>query len=190
MNEQLLIQQLQLGVEQAFAQVVEAYQHLVYNTVLGMLQNKEEAEDVAQEVFIQMFQSIKQFKGESKLSTWLYRIAITKSLDWQRRKNRKKRFAFVETLFGADDRVRHDPPEFNHPGVAMENKEKSALLFKAIKQLPENQKTAFILNKVEGLSYDEVATVMQVTVASVEAFLHRAKQNLRKELGDYYNKNK
>ena len=172
MNEQLLIQQLQQGVEQAFAQVVDAYQHLVYNTVLGLLQSKEEAEDVSQEVFIQMYQSIGQFKGESKLSTWLYRIAVTKSLDWQRRKNR------------------NDPPEFNHPGVAMESKEKAAFLFKAIKSLPDNQKVAFTLNKIEGLSYQEVADVMQVTEASVEAFLHRAKQNLRKELGDYYHKHK
>jgi len=190
LNEQLLIQQLQQGLEYAFSQLVEAYQHLVYNPVLGIVQNKEEAEDVSQDVFIQVYQSIKQFKGESKLSTWLYRIAITKSLDWQRRKNRKKRFAFVEGLFGADDSIKHDPPEFNHPGVAMENKEQAALLFKAIKQLPNNQKVAFTLNKVEGLSYLEVATVMQVTEASVEAFLHRAKQNLRKELGNYYNKNK
>jgi RNA polymerase sigma-70 factor (ECF subfamily) len=189
LNEQLLIQQLQQGLEYAFSQLVEAYQHLVYNTVLGIIQNKEEAEDVSQEVFIQVYQSIKQFKGDSKLSTWLYRIAITKSLDWQRRKNRKKRFAFVEGLFGADDSIKHDPPEFYHPGVVMENKEQAALLFKAIKQLPDNQKVAFTLNKVEGLSYLEVAAVMQVTEASVEAFLHRAKQNLRKELGNYY-KNK
>ena len=72
----------------------------------------------------------------------------------------------------------------------MENKEKATLLFQAIKSLPNNQKVAFTLNKVEGLSYLEVATVMQVTEASVEALLHRAKQNLRKELGDYYHKNK
>jgi RNA polymerase sigma-70 factor (ECF subfamily) len=186
LNEQILIKQLQQGVEQAFSQVVDAYQHLVYNTVLGLLQNKEEAEDVSQEVFIQMYQSIGQFKGESKLSTWLYRIAVTKSLDWQRRKNRKKRFAFIEGLFGVDESLKHDPPEFQHPGVAMENKEKASLLFVAIKALPDNQKVAFTLNKVEGLSYQEVAEVMQVTEASVEAYLHRAKQNLRKELGNYY----
>ena len=186
MNEQLLIQQLQNGVQSSYAQLVEAYQHLVYNTVLGIIQSKEDAEDVAQEVFIQVFQSIKQFKGESKLSTWLYRIAITKSLDWQRRKCRKKRFAIVERFFGTDDTVKHDPPTFHHPGVVMENKEKAALLFKAMTKLPENQKIAFTLNKVAGLSYLDVATVMQVTEASVEALLHRAKQNLRKELAVFY----
>ena len=89
-------------------------------------------------------------------------------------------------MFGVDESLKHDPPEFQHPGVAMENKEKASLLFVAIKSLPDNQKVAFTLNKVEGLSYQEVAEVMQVTEASVEAYLHRAKQNLRKELGNYY----
>lgn len=186
MDEQVLIQQLQNGIQSAYVQLVDVYQNLVYNTVLGVIQSIEEAEDVAQEVFIQVFQSIKHFKGESKLSTWIYRIAITKSLDWQRRKSRKKRFAIVERLFGMDDALKHDPPEFHHPGITLENKEKASLLFKAMTKLPENQRIAFTLNKVEGLSYLEVATVMQVTEASVEALLHRAKQNLRKELVNYY----
>ena len=191
MNEQLLIQQLHLGVESAFAHLVETYQHLVYNTVLSIIQSREDAEDVAQEVFIQVYQSIKQFKGESKLSTWMYRIAITKSLDWQRKKTRKKRFAIVERLFGSNDEsTGYDPPEFNHPGVVIENKEKATILFKAMMNLPENQKIAFTLNKVEGLSYFEVAEVMQVTEASVEALLHRAKQNLRKELKSFYHQHK
>ena len=188
MDEQLLIQQLQNEMQSAYVKLVDLYQHLVYNTVLGIIQSNDDAEDVAQEVFIQVFQSIKHFKGESKLSTWLYRIAITKSLDWQRRKSRKKRFAIIERFFGIDDSLKHDPPEFHHPGVAIENKEKATLLFKAMTKLPENQRIAFTLNKVEGLSYLEVATVMQVTEASVEALLHRAKQNLRKELVNYYDK--
>ena len=190
MDEQLLIQQLQDGVQSSYTQLVAAYQQLVYNTVLGIIQSKEDAEDVAQEVFIQVFQSINEFKGASKLSTWLYRIAITKSLDWQRHKSRKKRFAIIERLFGSDDIVKHDLPVFYHPGVVMENKEKAALLFKAMAKLPENQKVAFTLNKVEGLSYLEIATVMQVTPASVEALLHRAKQNLRKELSNFYSQHK
>lgn len=186
MEDQILVRKLQQGDEQAFFHLVKSYQHIVFNTVLSVIQNRDEAEDVAQEVFIQVYQSINQFKGESKLSTWMYRIAITKSLDWQRRKKRKKRFAFIESLFGADDSIRHDPPNFNHPGVAAENKEQAALLFKAIAELPDNQKVAFTLNKVEGLNYQDVAEVMNVTVKAVEAYLHRAKQNLRKELANHY----
>lgn len=183
MEDQLLILELQQNLSKSFSKLVELYQHLVFNTVLGMIQSNIDAEDVAQEVFVQIYQSIHQFKGDSKLSTWIYRIAISKSLDWHRKKNRKKRFAFIESLYSSDNvSIKYDPPEFTHPGVEMENKEQAAILFKAIKQLPENQKVAFTLNKVEGLSYSEIAEVMQVTIASVEAFLHRAKQNLRKEL--------
>lgn len=186
MEDYLLILELQQNLSKSFSKLVEMYQHLVFNTVLGMIQNNIDAEDVAQEVFIQVYQSIHQFKGDSKLSTWIYRIAISKSLDFHRKKNRKKRFAFIESLYSSEnDGIKHDPPEFNHPGIKMENKEQAALLFKAINKLPENQKVAFTLNKVEGLSYSEVADVMEVTIASVEAFLHRAKQNLRKELQSY-----
>ena len=179
LDEQSLIRQLHQGIDSAYAQLVEVYQHLVYNTVLTIMQDREDAEDVAQEVFIQVYQSIRQFKGECKLSTWIYRIAITKSLDWQRRKNRKKRFAIVERLLGGNNEsMRHEPPEFNHPGVVLENKEKAGILFKAM------------INKVEGLSYVEVAEIMQVTEASIEALLHRAKQNLRKELNSFYQQGK
>ena len=78
LNEETLIHQLKAGDEQAFRQLVESYQHLVYNTVLGIVQDVQEAEDVAQEVFIQVYRSISGFRGEAQLSTWLYRIAITK----------------------------------------------------------------------------------------------------------------
>ena len=186
LNEQMLIKALQQGAEQAFRQLVEAYQHMVFNVALGIVQQEQEAEDIAQEVFVQVYQSVKDFKGEAKLSTWLYRIAITKSLDWQRRKTRKKRFGLVQNLFGLNNEVVHEAPEFNHPGVLMANKERAAVLFKAIGALPDNQKIAFTLNKVEGLSYQDVADVMSVTVASVEAYLHRAKENLRKGLNNYY----
>ncbi len=185
----MLIKDLQQGVQQAFSQLVESYQHMVFNVALGIIQQHEEAEDIAQEVFLQVHQSVKDFKGEAKLSTWLYRITITKSLDWQRRKNRKKRFGVVQNLFGLNNEVIYEAPEFYHPGVAMENKENAATLFKAINVLPDNQKIAFTLNKVEGLSYQDVADVMNVTVASVEAYLHRAKENLRKSLYNYYYSN-
>ena len=185
----MLIKDLQQGVQQAFSQLVESYQHMVFNVAIGIIQQHEEAEDIAQEVFLQVHQSVKDFKGEAKLSTWLYRITITKSLDWQRRKNRKKRFGIVQNLFGLNNEVIYEAPEFYHPGVAMENKENAATLFKAINALPDNQKIAFTLNKVEGLSYQDVADVMNVTVASVEAYLHRAKENLRKNLYNYYHNN-
>ena len=159
---------------------------MVFNTALGIVQNAEDAEDVAQEVFIQVYESIHSFKGEAKFSTWLYRITITKSMDHLRKKKRKKRFAFIQSLFGMNNEVLHDPPDFNHPGITLDNKEKAAILFKAIDRLPETQKIAFTLHKIEGLSYQEVSQIMNSTLSSVESLLHRAKNNLKKHLTDYY----
>lgn len=188
MDERLLVEQLKKGDETAFRTIVETWQNMVYNTALGIVRNAEDAEDIAQEVFVQVYQSIGSFKGESKLSTWLYRITITKSLDHERRKKRKKRFAFIRSLTGEQNEVLINPPDFNHPGVALDKKEDASTLFKAIAELPENQRVAFTLNKVEGLSYQEVSEVMQTTVSSVESLMHRAKNNLRKKLEDYYKK--
>ncbi len=186
MNERTLIEQLKRGDEAAFKTIVETWQNMVYNTAIGIVQNAEDAEDITQEVFVQVHQSVSSFKGDSKFSTWLYRIAITKSLDHERRKKRKKRFAFVRSLFGAENEESLHPPDFNHPGVALDKKEDAATLFKSISKLPENQRIAFTLHKMEGLSYQEVSEVMKTTLSSVESLMHRAKSNLRKSLEDYY----
>lgn len=187
LQEEYLITQLKAGDENAFKYFVEKYQNLVYNTSISILQNAEDAEDTAQEVFIQVYHTIKQFKGESKLSTWLYRVTVTRSLDHLRAKKRKKRFAFVQSLFGAEsNEPLVEQTSFVHPGVQLENKERAGILFAAIAKLPENQKIAFTLNKVEGLSYEEVAEVMQTSVSSVESLLFRAKNNLKSYLQNYY----
>ncbi len=191
MSEFEKIKQLIAGDLVAFQNLVQEFEKRVFNTCLGLLQNTEDAEDVTQEVFIAVFQSIKNFKGESKLSTWIYRIAVTRSLEFIRMKNRKKRFAFFQTIFANEKgEVKIEAAHFHHPGVVLENKEKAAILFAAIEKLPANQKTAFILSKIEDLSYAEIAEVMKVSVPSVESLLFRAKQNLQKVLGNYYEKNK
>ena len=188
MSDWLLIERLKNKDESAFKTIVETWQEMVFNTALGILQSPEDAEDVAQEVFVQVYESIATFKGESKFSTWLYRITITKSMDHIRRKKRKKRFAVIQSLFGSNDEVIHEPPDFHHPGVSLDNKERAALLFKAVDKLPENQKIAFTLNKLEGLNYQEISEIMNATVSSVESLLHRAKNNLKKHLEEYYKK--
>ena len=185
--EQELITRLKAGDGIAFRELVETRQSLVYNTILGFLQNPEDAEDVTQDVFIKIFESIGQFKGESALSTWVYRVAVTSALEFIRRKKRKKRFGFLSPILGEDNELTLDLPDFNHPGVALDNREKSTMLFKAIKELPENQQIAFILNKVEGLSYQEVSAVMQTSLSAVESLLHWAKTNLKENLKNFYN---
>jgi RNA polymerase sigma-70 factor (ECF subfamily) len=182
LDEQELIEGLRQGDEKAFKELVLTHQDRVYNTVIGIVQNAEDAEDVAQEVFIQVYKSIHNFKGESKLSTWLYRIATTRSLDLLRSRKSKKRFGLIQRLFGDSAEPLFEIPDFNHPGVKLDSKENAARLFKAISRLPENQKIAFTLHKLEDLSYQEVSEIMKTTVAAVESLMHRARLNLRKIL--------
>ncbi|MFD0750560.1 RNA polymerase sigma factor [Mucilaginibacter calamicampi] len=186
MTEQELVAYLIKGDENAFKLLVNTYKKMVYNTVLGFVQNTHDAEDVTQDVFIKVFESIGKFKQQSKLSTWIYRISITQSHDFTRHKNRKKRMGFLTSLFGPDNAPLHEPADFAHPGVLAENKERSAILFGAINQLSENQKTAFILQKVQDMSQQKIAEVMGIKEGAVESLLMRAKANLKKLLTDYY----
>lgn len=189
-DEAELIDRLKKGDESAFRSIVDTRKDLVFNTALGLLQNVEDAEDVAQEVFIKVYESIHQFKGESAFSTWLYRIAVTKSLELIRSRKRKKRFAFITSILGDNNELRHDPPEFHHPGVLLDNKERASTLFQSIAKLPENQRIAFTLHKVEGIPYQEIAEIMNLSVSAIESLIHRAKSNLKKDLENYYKKNK
>jgi RNA polymerase sigma factor (sigma-70 family) len=186
LNEQEFIISLQNGDQQAFKQLVETWQNMVYNTVLSIVQDMQEAEDLAQEVFVQVYQSIKNFRGDAKLSTWIYRVAVTKALDAERKKKARKRVANLKSWIGLGEKENEQAVHFYHPGVVLDNKERGALLFKAMQQLPENQRIAFTLIKAEGLSYDATADIMNVTVKAVEALMHRAKENLRKQLQQYY----
>jgi RNA polymerase sigma-70 factor (ECF subfamily) len=187
LNQPELIVQLQQGDEAAFKKLVDEWQDMVYNTALGIVQNAEDADDITQEVFIQVYKSVSSFKGDSKFSTWLYRITLGKALDHEKKKKRKKRFGFVQSLFGGDGVEQIHAVEFEHPGVQMEKKERANELFSALKQIPDNQRIAFTLHKLEGQSYQQVAEIMNTTLYAVESLMSRAKTNLRKELKNYYN---
>ena len=164
----------------AFKQVFEAYQNRIYNTILYMVQSEEEAKDLTQEVFVDVFLSIKNFKEQSKLSTWIYGIAANKALNHQRFKKAKKRLHSILSIFQLAPK--DDIPDFVHPGILLENKELSEKLYRAIDRLPEKQKMAFVLRQLEDLPYAEIAEVLQTTMPSVESLLFRAKQNLQKFL--------
>ena len=190
MTEKELIDLLKQKDREAFKSIVDQYKDMVFNTAIGILQNEEDAEDIAQEVFIQVYESINDFKEESKFSTWIYRITYTKSLDFIRKKKRKKRFAWIQGLYGENEDEVIEAPDFFHPGVKMENKEDAAILFKAIEKLPEKQKAAFVLNKVENLSYAEIAQIMGTTTLAVDSLFQRSKNNLRKDLSQFYKMSK
>ena len=186
-DETDFIERLSAGDERAFKSLFNLYKSKVYNTAAGFLTNENDAEDITQEVFIQVFKSIKHFKEKSQLSTWIYRITVTKCLDMLRKKKAKRRFAFITDIFEKEDKESKESfVNYEHPGVETDKKELSAILFKEIDYLPENQRIAFILNKVEQLSYREISGIMDTSVPAVESLISRAKANLKKRLEKYY----
>lgn len=188
LEEQEFINQLKQGKQAAFGKLIEAYQQKVFSTCISFVPNKEDAEDIAQEVFLEVFKSISNFKGEAKLSTWIFRIATNKCLEFIRRKQTKKRFAFMQTILGNEisiDKTNYFT-EFNHPGILLENKEKSAIIFKAIDTLPESQRVVFTLAKIDGKSYQEIVEITGKSLSSVESVLFRAKKGLQEKLENFY----
>ncbi len=188
MSEQKFINQLKQRNQNAFGQLLDNYEQKVFGTCISFIPNKEDAEDVAQEVFIEVFKSIHKFKGNSKLSTWIYKITTNKCLEFIRKKNSKKRFGFMQTILGNEiplDKTGYFT-EFNHPGILLENKEKLAIIFKAIHRLPESQRVVFTLAKIDGKSYQEILEITGKSLSSVESLLFRAKKGLQEKLENFY----
>ncbi len=146
----------------------------VYNTAISHVQVAAEAEEVTQDVFTKVWRNAASFKGESKVSTWVYRITVNTALTALKKKQRHR---FLGTLTRA-----HDPPDFRHPNAVLEAAEQNKALFAAIYRLPDRQKTAFILSYVEELPRQQVAEIMNVSLKSIESLLMRAKQSLRTSL--------
>lgn len=188
MTETEFIEELKCKSTAAYSKLVDDFQQKVFSTCISFVPNIEDAEDIAQEVFVEVFNSIKKFKGDSKLSTWIYRITTNKCLEFIRKKNTKKRFGFLQSITG--NAIPFDKTDYftemNHPGILLENKELNATLFKAINGLPESQSVVFTLHKIDGKSYQEVAEITNKSLSSVESIMFRAKKNLQKVLENYY----
>jgi RNA polymerase sigma-70 factor (ECF subfamily) len=192
LNQELIehiISGIKSGDEKSLKELYDMFKDKVFSLAISYSQNQQDAEEILQDVFIEIFRSIDSFKGDSNISTWIYRITVNKSLDFLRYTRRKKRFAVVTSLFNRDTGeqiIEHT--DFTHPGIEMEQKELGKYLFKAIDKLPASQKTAFLLSKVEGLSGAEICEIMKIRLSSVDSLLFRAKQNLKKLLSGIYDK--
>jgi RNA polymerase sigma factor (sigma-70 family) len=168
-----------------FEEIYHANVKAVYNLALQYVQNTEDAAEITQDVFVSVHESLEKFRSEAKVSTWIYRIAINKSLDFIKSKKRKKRFAFFTSLFYDNGtEINHNYNNFNHPGVQLENKESLKKLMQWIDELPDNQKTVIILSKMEQKSQAEIAEIMALHIKAVESLMHRAKQNLLKKINN------
>ena len=190
MSDKELIYSIRKGDRKAFKQLVVDYQKMVINTCNGFLHNISDAEDISQEVFTEVFLSAHKFRGDSKISTWLYRIAVNKSLNFLRDNKNEKRIRSIEaySYYESSGEINIAVPESDNVESLVENSEQRKNLFLAISSLPENQKTAFVLSKYEDLSYKDISEVMNITIPSVESLLFRAKKNLQKKLIECYKK--
>ncbi len=177
-----LVAQLQQSSEAAFRTLVARFQNQIYRTALSLLRSPEDAEDVAQEVFVEVYQTIGRYRGEAALSTWLYRLATSRALQHQRRRNAKKRFAFFTSLLGFADQQLPEPPDHAHPQALLESAQQLQQLQQQIGRLPPPQQVAFTLRHEQELSYEEIAAVLGTTVAAVESLLFRARHTLRRHL--------
>ena len=162
-----------------FKHIYDTHKDLVYNLALQYSQNPEDAEEITQDVFLNVHKNIDTFQSKSNIKTWIYRIAINTCLDFLKAKKAKKRWTLHAFRQTDKDGNMPEIADFNHPGVELEQKEAMAAIFKAINQLPEKQKTAVILLKIEQLSQVEAAEILKVSPKAIESLFTRAKKNLK-----------
>jgi RNA polymerase sigma-70 factor (ECF subfamily) len=186
LRERRLIRRLRDRDERAFREVVETYQHKVFNLCYRMLGDRGEAEDLAQEVFITIFKSIDSFRGESKFSTWLYRIAANQCknrIKYLARRHDRDRTEYDEAVSrtsaaGAVTNPKSSP----RPDVALEGVQRERLLQAAIAELEEDHRLLIVLRDIQELSYDEICGISGLPEGTVKSRLHRARLALRKKM--------
>jgi len=178
-NKELeIINEILNGNTERFGIIAEQYANQLFRVALGYMHSKEEAEDIAQEVLIKAYNSLDTFKGESKLSTWLYRITVNTCLNEINKRKRRWLFSNIDDLQG---RVL-DAVDQKNPEQQLIEEETNLKVRKAIDKLPSKQKTAFILQRYKELSQKEISEIMEITEGAVEQLLQRGKSNLKKQL--------
>ncbi len=182
MKETDLINDIISGDERAFKVLVDHYASMVFRVIMSFGLSREDAEDISQEVFIEVYNNIKKFRKESGISTWMYRIAINKSINYNRKSKR-----LIWNRQDSDDISAIDKSIFEQSSEDnLISDEQRRVLYSTIDKLPKNQRIAFTLNKLDELSYREISEIMSISVSSVESLLHRAKMNLQKSLLGFF----
>lgn len=184
MTEQELVEGIKNKNEKAFSELVQMYQKQVINTCFGFLGNYEDAQDVAQDVFIKVYEYAHNFRKESKISTWIYRISINESLNYKKRLSRRNFLKYFDFL------NQNNNIEINNNFIVSEEvvelEEKNSVINKALDKLPENQRIAFTLHKYDDIPYQQISEIMNISLSAVESLIFRAKQNLQKYLVNYF----
>lgn len=181
-DEKELIQRLKKGEEEAFRVLVRQYQSRLYGMIIGIVLEREESRDILQEVFLKVYTAIGSFEGRSGLITWLRRIAINECLNWRRRWKRRFRWKHqsLETEQGSQD-MELGNEEYG-PETLYQKKRLEKLLMERLNSLPEDARTVFVLRELEGLTYDEIASLLNINKGTVSSRLFHARQRLKQSL--------
>jgi RNA polymerase sigma-70 factor, ECF subfamily len=175
------LRKLKAGEKPAFDELLSRYADRVINTCYRFLLDKQDAEDISQEVFIEVFQSVQSFRGDAKLSTWIFRIAVTKCLDEIKKRNRKKRITAIGKILHLDE-VAGWIAGGPMPDKPIDEKEQMREIMQALNTLPDNQRIAFTLSKIEGYTNPEIAEILNTSIMAVESLVYRAKKSVHAEL--------
>ena len=187
MQDHEIIERIKPSDAYAFKEFFERYNGLVINLCYKLVSNKEEAEDLTQEVFFKAYKSVKTFKHRSKISTWIYRIAVNLCLNHLKKERRYRWFSLDSSSKQDTAEILNtmSAPTGDQPEVLLEQKERGKIVWKVINSLPQNQRLALILQRYEGLSCQQIAEILDCSLSSVQSRLHRAKQNLHEKLLPY-----
>ena len=183
-----LVRESRHGDKEAFRELVERYQRKIVSVALGMVNNPEDALEIAQETFVKAFQNLGKFKGESSFYTWLYRIVVNRAIDFRRRERRHPTVGLEDRASsgglgeGYDEVLKEERP--NDPYQQAQAREVGDRVTAAINELTPDHKAVILLREVEGLSYDEISRVMQCSKGTVMSRLHYARKKLQKKLKD------
>ena len=170
----------------AFEQLLDKYQKPVINFIYRMIQDRDEADDLAQEVFVRVYNSAKRYEPKAKFSTWIYRI--TKNLCLNELRRRKRKFISLdETISTEEGELKREiaSPEATSPYQDTSKHELQKVVKEAIESLPANQRIAVILRRYEQLSYEDIAKALECSVSAVKSLLSRAKESLKEKLTPY-----
>ena len=180
--DQVLVERVQSGDKNAFNLLVTKYQHKVANLVSRYVKNQSDVPDIVQEAFIKAYRALPNFRGDSAFYTWLYRIAVNCSKNHMVASNRKPPGSDIEIedaeIYDAGEALRENAS----PEKLLLTKEIKKVIFDTIEQLPEDLRTAINLRELEGLSYEEIATIMECPVGTVRSRIFRARDAVDKKI--------
>ena len=181
-SEKALVQQAKAGDQNAFAQLVTAYESKIYNLALRYLGNREDAMDASQEVFLRVYRFLPGFQEESGFSTWIYRIGVNVCKDMLAKRGRRNEQPLEVPDEENESRTIEVADRRYEPEHIMGGVELRTVLADAISSLPEQQREMIVLRDIQGLTYDEIANVLSLESGTVKSRISRARENLRKKL--------